>query len=129
MTLALPVILMAMVLSPAPGPQTEAVSLTARSIAPWPAGASQLPVDSRKDVAPPATNAFRRGSSGNFRGVRATRVTAVIVGTVIGLVAGGLTGGALDSHCACDSPGMAGFVVGAPIGGVVGGLLTVHLTR
>ena len=129
MTLALPVVLMALVLSPAQGPQTEAVSLTARSIAPWLAGPSQVSVHSRTDVARPATNPFPRGSTGNFRGVRATRATAVIVGTIIGLVAGGLTGGALDADCTCDSPGMAGFLVGAPVGGVVGALVTFHLTR
>jgi hypothetical protein len=130
MTLALPVVLMALILGPAPDPEIAAPSLTAPSLAPWSTAPSRVAsMNTHAHVGRATPISFQRGSTGNFRGVRATRATVIIVATVIGMVAGGLTGSALDGDCACDSPGMAGFVVGAPIGGLLGAVVAVHLTR
>jgi hypothetical protein len=42
---------------------------------------------------------------------------------LLGFLAGGVTGAALDRHCRCDDPGLRGFVIGAPIGAGLGAAL------
>jgi len=129
MTISLPVVLMALVLAPAPHPQRLDASLTVRSQAPW------VPVESRH-ASPQKIRPARQPhgglqprARGSFRGVPARRVTAIIVATVIGAVAGGLTGAALDGNSGGDSPGMAGFIFGAPIGAAIGGITVAVWTR
>ena len=124
-----PVLLMTLVLGAAPDHPSAAVSLSARSTAPWSAG--RMDPDGRPDThdVRRVARSIRSGPQSSFRGVRATRTTAVVIGTVLGLVAGGLVGAALDANCACDSPGFAGLVVGAPIGAAVGAVATFRLTR
>ena len=62
--------------------------------------------------------AFPGHSTGRTQGER--RVWGAVVGGLVGFVAGGLIGAAIDRHCACDDPGLKGFIVGAPIGAVGG---------
>ena len=125
-----PVLLMALVLGPAADQQTAAtVSLSARSTAPWSGGQAATLVGSNTKIVHRVEASIRSGPQGSFRGVRPTRATAVVVGTVSGLVAGGLVGAALDTPCTCDSPGFAGFLIGAPLGGVVGAVASMHLIR
>jgi hypothetical protein len=129
MTISLPVVMMALALAPAPSPQRPAVSLAARSMAPWtsvqPRGLSSLDVSAARQ----RPGSFQPRGRGSFRGGPARRVTAIIVGTVIGAVAGGLTGAALEADSGGDSPGLGGFVVGAPIGAAIGGITVAVLTR
>ena len=80
MTISLPVVFLALVLAPAPHPQRLDFSLTARSTAPWPTQSSDVSVrDTRPARQLPRT--FQPRARGSFRGVRATRVTAFIVGS------------------------------------------------
>ena len=50
-------------------------------------------------------------------------------GVLGGMLAGAYLGAAMDSHCACDSPGMRGAIIGAPVGALAGGILAARLTR
>jgi hypothetical protein len=65
--------------------------------------------------------AFPGHPAGRTQGER--RVWGAVVGGLVGFVAGGLIGAAIDRHCACDDPGLKGFIVGAPIGAVGGAVL------
>jgi hypothetical protein len=65
--------------------------------------------------------AFPGHSTGRTQGER--RVWGAVVGGLVGFVAGGLVGAAIDRHCACDDPGLKGFIVGAPIGAAGGAVI------
>jgi hypothetical protein len=54
---------------------------------------------------------------------RLKRDVGILMGTVGGMVAGGVLGAKIEGDsCRCDDPGLKGFVIGAPIGAVLGGI-------
>ncbi|HEX4348187.1 MAG TPA: hypothetical protein VHZ73_11490 [Vicinamibacterales bacterium] len=48
------------------------------------------------------------------------RVLAAIGLGIVGFLAGGILGAAIEGDCKCDDPGLKGLVIGAPIGAIVG---------